>query len=134
MEVCFRDTYLTSSSTQGGDHDKVIEVKFAKNKLQQMNIVMNCSGAINLASSIEHAAQLRWWDSRSIRSEGVAIPFTWKQAATQGWSECTQLLQKSRLHAGTEIDTRDPVTGPSPNCQCRTGQLSFAPTRWQWLW
>jgi hypothetical protein len=58
-----------------------------------------------------------------IRSEGVGIPFAWKQAAAQGWRECTQLLQKSRLHAGAEIDTSDPVTGRSSNSQCRTGWL-----------
>jgi len=64
--------------------------------------------------------------SHPIRSGGVGIPFAWKQTAAQGWRECTQLLQKSRLHAGAEIDTSDPVTGRSSNSQCRTGWLSFA--------
>jgi hypothetical protein len=39
---------------------EVVEEKFAKNELQKMTVVMNCSGASTLASCIEHAAQLRW--------------------------------------------------------------------------
>jgi hypothetical protein len=43
----------------------VIELNFVKNELQQINVVMNCSRAVTLASSIEHAAQLCWWDSHA---------------------------------------------------------------------
>jgi hypothetical protein len=55
---------------------------------------MNCSRVINLASSIEHAAQLRWWDSYAPSGLKVLrFPLHGNRQQPRA-GECTQLLYK----------------------------------------